>query len=113
MKKNALWMIIGAVFVVSLMGCMSKQPLSIPQEGNYQNKLTRFYYMQDNWSYLNNDWITGQKVTSGMLQKNYDIGSKVAVDEVKEFKRIQWHYSGFQRFLESIYIINVRYYINY
>ncbi len=95
-----------------LTGCITMKEIKPPQSGSDQAKATRFEYMQDQWSYLNNSWIKGQRVYPEDLERLYKISGEQAKNEMKEFVNIQRNHCGFRRFILSIYVNQFRYYVD-
>jgi len=97
---------------ILLSGCTTMQEIKPPQSGSDQAKVTRFEYMQNQWSYLNNGWIKGQKVYPKDLERLYMISEEQAKIEIKEFVTLQRNHCGFRRFILSIYVNHFSYYVD-
>ena len=101
------------IVLIFLSGCISQQQVPPAQRVvDDPEKVTRFDYMEENWSYMKNDWITAKKITPYVLMKTFNIPREQATDEIKEFKYIQTNFNWFQRFFSYINLRGVRFYIN-
>lgn len=101
-----------ALVAVLLAGCTTMQEIKPPQSGSDQAKATRFEYMQNQWSYLNNGWIKGQRVYPEGLEGLYKISKEQAKSEIKEFVVLHRNHCGFRRFILSIYANHFSYYVD-
>ena len=101
-----------AIMTILLTGCTTLQEIKPPQSGSDQAKATRFEYMQNQWSYLNNAWIKGQRVYPETLERLYKISEEQAKSEVKEFVILQRNHCGFRRFILSTYVNHFSYYVD-
>lgn len=109
MKKAVI--LFSLLLSLVIAGCIHQQQIPPPTEGTNHNKIQRFYYMQDNWSYLNNNWIVSQRVTPYALEAIFKVSEKEAQSDVSQFVMIQKRYNGFERFLTSIDIYGIRFYV--
>jgi len=109
--KKALMLLSLLFLSITIAGCLHQQQIPPPVEGTNQNKIQRFYYMQDNWSYLNNNWIISKRITPYNLEAIYKISDKEAQSDVSQFIMIQKKYNGFERFLISVDLYGIRFYI--
>lgn len=105
--------VLGLISVVTLLaGCITMQEIKPPKSGSDQTKVARFDYMGDKWSYLNNTWISGERVYSEDLVRLYKIPEDQAKSEMREFVNLQREHSGFRRFMLSIYVDHFEYYVD-
>ena len=101
------------VISLSLAGCITQQKIPPAERvGDDLEKITRFDYMQNRWSSINNTWITGKMVTPYVLMKLFNIPREQATVEISEFKSIQNNFSWFSRFFSYINLNGIRFYIN-
>ncbi|HJO96076.1 MAG TPA: hypothetical protein QF753_21975 [Victivallales bacterium] len=92
-------------------GCVHEQRINPPKSGRNRFKIDRFYYMQNRWSYLNNNWIVSENTSPELLGLRFGIPKKLAKKDVSEFISTQRAYSGWDRFLASINLRNINFYI--
>ncbi len=111
MKKISAFL---CLFLISLLfgGCITYEKISPPTSGTNQEKISRFDYMEGNWSYFNNRWIRNQKVKPELLVRTFSIPYDQAKAEEVEFVESQYNYNWFHRFLISIYLNQPDFYID-
>lgn len=100
-----------ALLLSMLSGCVSYEQIKQPPTGSDQAKIARFDYMESNWSYLNNRWIVAQTVMPEDIVKAYGIPYDQANSEVTEFVELEHDYNWFHRFIISIYLNPIRFYV--
>jgi len=109
MKKTFAVILLIVVSVTA--GCVHEQRISPPTSGRNRFKIDRFYYMQNRWSYLNNNWIVAKNTSPELLSLSFGIPQKTAKKDVGEFVRSQRHYTGWDRFLASINLRDINFYV--
>ena len=101
------------IVLLSLAGCISQQQIPpAPRVSDDLEKVQRFDFMQQRWSYMNDTWVTAEKVTPYVLMETFHIPREQAANEIKEFESLQKNYNWFQRFFSYINLRGVRFYIN-
>ena len=110
---NKYLKLISLIGIIFFTGCISQQQVSPAKRvTDDSEKITRFDYMDNRWSYMGKNWITGKKVTPYVLMKMFNIPRDQATNEINEFERIQKEFNWSQRFFTFINLRGVRYYIN-
>lgn len=99
------------LFLTLLSGCITYEQVKQPPTGSDQEKIERFDYMESNWSYLNNRWIVAQSILPQDIVQAYGIPQGQAKAEVIEFVELQHDYNWFHRFIISIYLNPIRFYV--
>ncbi|MCP4179116.1 MAG: hypothetical protein GY756_15255 [bacterium] len=109
MKKTFFVILLIAISITT--GCVHEQRINPPNSGRNRFKIDRFYYMQNRWSYLNNNWIVSENTSPELLGLRFGISEELAKKDVSEFIISQRNYSGWDRFLASINLRNINFYI--
>lgn len=100
------------VFLLAFLGgCTSYEQIKQPPTGSDKAKVERFDFMESNWSYLNNRWIVTQTIKPEDLVHVYDMPYDQAKSEITEFVTIEHNYNWFHRFIISIYLNPIRFYV--
>ena len=111
MKKYFAFVCLALALLFS--SCVSQQQIPPAKRlTDDSEKITRFDYMEENWSYLKNDWVTGKEITPFVLMKTFNIPREQATSEIEEFKNIQTNFNWFQRLFSYASLRGVRFYIN-
>ncbi len=109
--KDLLKTVIVLSLLVMLTGCISYEQITEPKIGSDQSKTERFEYMESHWSYLNNRWIVAETVMPADLVHAYGIPYDQAKSEIDEFVEMEHSYSWFHRFVISLYLNPIRFYV--
>lgn len=99
------------VLLTALNSCITYEQIQQPKTGSDYAKINRFDYMESNWSYLNNRWIVDQTVMPEDMVHIYGIPYDQAKAEVVEFVELEHNYGWFHRFMISIYLNPIRFYV--
>ncbi|HBM15057.1 MAG TPA: hypothetical protein DD381_01705 [Lentisphaeria bacterium] len=104
--------IIFTILLAVLSGCISYDQITQPTSGSDRDKIARFDYMETNWSYIHGRWMLGQRIMPEELEHGWGISYPQAKEEVDEFVKLQYNYNWFHCFLISIYLNEIRFYVD-